>query len=152
MRIGRLCDHPDAVDPLAAAYEREWPEWYGPGNGHSARADLLQRMNSDRLPMALLALDAGEPRGTLAVADGAIRTDLRFSPAVIGLWVCPQHRRRGIATQLLHAASREVRLLGHSSLYAATASVAPLFADRGWTPVAADDWDGQAIRIFRRDL
>jgi predicted N-acetyltransferase YhbS len=109
-------------------------------------------MNTDALPIGLVALADAEPVGTLALAERAIRSDLRLAPAVIGLWVAERHRRRGIASCLLREASVQVRVLGHPMVYAATGSAAALFLRCGWDCMAADNWDGEAVQIFRLRL
>src|SRR3954463_7207915 len=96
LRIARLADHADAVSLLARGYDREWPEWYRePGQ---ARQDLSARLNRSSLPLGLVALDAGAAVGTAALSADDTYGDPDFRPTLIGLWVAPEHRRRGIAS------------------------------------------------------
>jgi hypothetical protein len=61
--------HLQAAAPLAAAFEREWPRWYGPGGEGNAAADLAAYANSEgALPVGVVALSAdGDPIGTAAL-------------------------------------------------------------------------------------
>ena len=152
VRVALLAEHSEAIGSLAASYEREWAHWYGPGRHGCAQTDLMQRTNRDTLPVGLVAFDKGEPVGTLALAGSAIRSHPLLTPTVIGLWVAPHLRRRGIASVLLRAAAGQARAMRYRHLYAASGSAAGLFVRRGWRLLAAADWDGEAIQVFALDL
>jgi GNAT superfamily N-acetyltransferase len=147
LRIARLAEQAGALAVLSSGYETEWPDWYREAG--QARRDLEARMNRDRLPLALVALDGTAPVGTLAISDQDTYGDPEFRPTVIGLWVAPAWRRRGIASQLLRAACGEARTLGFSTLHAATSSAGPLFAGRNWEFLGEADWSNEPLRLFR---
>lgn len=126
-----LADRPDLIGALAAAYEDEWPGWYGqPGN--SAQADLAARLRRDELPLCLIAVEAGRAVGACALKTdgGPIETDLL--PWLGALWVDPTFRRRGIATKLIERALVEAARLGFAQLHASTHEAMPLFHALGW--------------------
>ena len=135
--------HLQAVAPLAAAFEREWPRWYGPGGEGNAAADLAANANSEgALPVGVVALSAdGDPIGTAAL-----------KAAFTAGWVRPDLRRSGLGALLLRALEAEGRRLGYSNLYCATTTAVTLLEREGWTAHAQTVHDGGLIGIFRRKL
>jgi hypothetical protein len=55
VRIGLLADHPELLASLAAAYEREWPDWYGVHG--DAMTDLRERSRRTGLPVGFAAFE-----------------------------------------------------------------------------------------------
>jgi len=142
-----LADRPDLVGALAAAYEREWPGWYG-RPGHSAETDLMARLQRDGLPLGLVAVEAGRAVGACAlkIDGGPIETD--EVPWLGALWVDPACRRRGIATRLIERAVVEARRLGFATLHASTHEAMPLFHALGWRLRETRELADGALAVF----
>ncbi|GLQ10899.1 hypothetical protein GCM10007913_28310 [Devosia yakushimensis] len=142
-----LIDHEEALGPLVALYETQWPDWYN-ARGASARADLSERLQRERLPLGIVALIDGMAVGTcaLTVTSGGLVTER--SPWLGGLMVDPAFRRQGVARLLLARARREARRLGHKRLYALTADAVRLFARAGWIETDVILMSGEPHRIF----
>ena len=139
LKIGLLADHPEVLEQLAHAYERESPEWYG-AHG-DARADLRERSRRTGLPVGLVAVEGDIAVGALAVAERSARSHPHLSPWVVAFWVEPSHRRRGIGGQLLEAACAHSRREGIACLYASTAAASSLFARHGWSVIDSGTTD-----------
>jgi GNAT superfamily N-acetyltransferase len=151
VRIGLLADHPEVLTPLAAAYERESPEWYGVHG--DAMADLRERSRRMGLPIGYVAIEDDSVVGALAIAARSARTHPHLSPWIVGFWVEPSCRNRGIGGQLLVAACNHARQHGISCLYAATAPASSLFAREGWTVIDQGATDlGTKTNIFSRSF
>lgn len=152
-RIVRLADRPELGPALAAALERAWPEWYGAGGRADPAAEARLRARADGLPLGLLALgEAGEVIGTVALGERSIATHAHLSPWLVGLWVDPAHRRRGLGTALVRAARREAARLGLPALHAATASAERLFLEDGWRRfdvARLPDHPGETVAVLR---
>ena len=142
-----LIDHEAALGSLVALYEGQWPEWYN-ARGASARADLSERLQRDRLPLGIVALRDGVALGTCALTatSGGLVTER--SPWIGGLMVDPAARRQGVGRLLLERARREARRLGHGRLYALTADAAQLFERAGWVEIDVILMSGEPHRIF----
>lgn len=151
IRIGLLADHPEVLAPLAAAYQRQWPEWYGVHG--DVLADLCDRSRRTGLPVGLVALDETSAVGALAIAQGSASSHAHLSPWIVGFWVEPSRRNRGIGRQLLAAATEHASRDGITSLYAATAAASNLFAREGWTVIDRGTSDlGPEINVFSKVL
>ena len=130
VKVALLADHPEVLTDLAAAIQKEWPQWYG-GYGDAA-ADLSERSRTTGLPLGLVALENARPVGTLAIADRATPSHAHLTPWIVGFWVDGSRRSRGIGARLLKAACAWAWTAQYEHLYAATATAAPLFLREGW--------------------
>lgn len=113
-----------------------WPDWYGPGGTGNALADLQARATPG-LPQGWVAVIAGQPVGTVAVAQTSYGAQ-GDGPWLVGLVVDPAHRGQGIGAALIGCAERVGPLL------TTTREAAPLFAARGWT-ILRDVEDGWQV-------
>jgi GNAT superfamily N-acetyltransferase len=152
--IRPLRNHPDAAAPLAAAFEQEWPDWYGPGGQGHAAADLADYANPDgALPVGVVALSpGGDPIGVAALKAAFTPEFAHLTPWASAGWVRPDLRRGGLGALLLRALEAEGRRLGHAHLYCATATAVTLLEREGWTAHAQTVHDGGLIGIFQREL
>jgi GNAT superfamily N-acetyltransferase len=150
-KIGLMADHPEVLEQLAAAYERESPEWYGVHG--DARADVRERSRRTGLPIGLVALERNIAVGALSIAERSARSHPHLSPWVVAFWVEPSRRRRGIGGQLLEAACEHARREGIVCLYASTAAASSLLARHGWLKIDAGMTDlGAETSIFSKLL
>jgi RimJ/RimL family protein N-acetyltransferase len=151
VRIGLLADHPQLLVPLTAAYESEWPDWYGVHG--DARTDLAERSRHAGLPIAFVAFEQDLAIGTIAIAQHSIRSHIHLSPWIIGFWVEPSHRNRGIGTDLLGVACCHAGREGISRLYAGTATASSLFVRENWSVIDTATTDlGENITVFSKTL
>jgi GNAT superfamily N-acetyltransferase len=152
--IRPLRDCLTALAPLAAAFEAEWPDWYGPGGPGDAAADLAAYANPDgRIPVGIVALDpSGAPLGTAALKAAFTPEFAHLTPWASAGWVEPSLRRQGLGALLVRALEAEARRLGFAHLYCATSTAITLLEREGWTEHAQTVHDGHQIRIFQRAL
>ncbi len=152
--IRPLRDCPEAARALVAAFEAEWPNWYGPGGQGDAAADLAAYANPEgALPVGVVALGPdGAPIG-IAVLKAAFTPEFaHLSPWASAGWVRPDLRRRGLGALLLQALEAEGRRLGCTHLYCATTTAVTLLEREGWTAHAQTVHDGGLIGIYQRAL
>ena len=93
----------------------------------------------------------GSYRSLSPLARREMRNGLFFlSPWIVGLWVAPSQRRRGIGAELLKGACDHARRTGTAALYASTNTASALFAREGWLKFDIGRTDGgDAVEIFR---
>lgn len=127
---GLLIEHDEMLSGLIDLFESEWADWYNP-RGASARADLTERLERNRLPLGIVAFVDGTLAGTcaLTVSSGGLT---ERSPWLGGLLVEPKLRRQGVGLALLERAKVEARRLGFARLHALTAEARELFERDGW--------------------
>ncbi|UXN73789.1 GNAT family N-acetyltransferase [Devosia sp. A8/3-2] len=146
-----LIDHEDAIGTPVALYEAQWPDWYN-ARSASARADLSERLQRDRLPLGIVALRDGVALGACALTASSGGLVTERSPWIGGSVVDPQARRQGVAALLLERARQEARRLGHGRLYALTADAVQLFERQGWVQTDVILMSGEPHRIFTTSL
>ena len=150
MNIELLADHADVIPTLLEWYLLEWEPYYGAHGPGDARADLESRCNSDAIPIGLVAMEAGEVRGTVAL-DLDLATNL--TPSVVGLLVGTDWRGRGIATALLESAEVLAQRLGYDRLYISTTILGDLLVRLGWQPLGEVEFlNNEQGSVFVREL
>ncbi len=148
MDIAFLADHIEHVPQLAAWFHNEWSHLYPTRTLVEVEASMRERAVKNQLPLALVALESHQLRGTvcLKIHDMDSRTEL--SPWLAGLFVAPDHRRRGIGAQLLGAIEDQALALGITSLYLYTPAAEQFYLAHGWRTAGAP-WNTQTIIIIR---
>jgi GNAT superfamily N-acetyltransferase len=121
--------------------------------GSSASAEQLRRLHEWFVAEwgtegSFDLADSAAPRPLIAIEDDVTLGGLAFSifqcPVAesLGLWinalyVHPNHRRKGVASQLIRAAECEAGRLGERGLYALT-DIPDLYEKLGWRCIQSD--------------
>jgi len=149
MEVVLLADRPDLMAPLAAAYQAQWPDWYGPGGPGDAQADLHLRARRESLPLGLVLVDGETVLGALAITETGVEGYEHLGPWVGGGWVQPSMRRQGLGARLLRAAVEQAGRMGIARLYVATATAGSLMARvAGWRLVETIAHPGGDLSLF----
>jgi N-acetylglutamate synthase-like GNAT family acetyltransferase len=150
LRIEYLADHPGCIPTLGRWFFSEWEPLYGGKSIDDVTASIRERLNYDKLPLALVAVEGGAVVGTVCLKehDMDIREDL--SPWLAGLYVAAAYRRRGFGTQLVTSAVEKARVLGVSSLFLYTPNQEQFFAKRGWSVFERALYKGVNVVVMKR--
>ena len=168
--IDYLANCPEFLDALAQLSWKEWQEIYQ--QREQTLDDCLknyrERMNSDRLPLTLVAVQARHDESltgragnygaaseligmvSLKYHDMDTRPDL--DPWLGGLLVLPEWRNQGVGTMLMHRATEEARRLKVPRLYLWTHSAEGLYRKLGWQAVERSDYFGKEAVVMQIDL
>ncbi len=142
VRITLLADLPEALPMLAGLFVAEWEPYYGPEGLGDAEADLRACCNRDRIPLAVVAIDAaGTVAGTAALKPESVASHRHLGPWLAALVVAPAHRGRNIGATLVAAVEDEARRLGFPALYTGespASGLARLLVRRGWHEVEGE--------------
>lgn len=135
IRLALLADVPQAA-PLAALWlYREWGYRY-PGRTAVMAIDLFrERANTDRMPMAWIALDGEIPVATASLM-AVERPGDELGPWVGGVFVIPSYRGQGLAVRLMHALEAAAPRLGATRLLL-SAAAPKLYLALGYVPTGA---------------
>ena len=125
MKIVPLVERPELVDQVAAWGFAEWGH-LNPGQTLQSRAaQIRESMTVDRVPIVLVALDAGTLVGTASLLFDDLEGDPR-NPWLASVFVPAERRGKGIASALVEAIEAAARRLGYPTLYLFTTSAARL--------------------------
>jgi hypothetical protein len=63
VQIGFLAQRPRSIPSLASWFVAEWPEYYGKRTTTDVEKDFRECLNTERLPIGLVAYDGDTPCG-----------------------------------------------------------------------------------------
>jgi GNAT superfamily N-acetyltransferase len=158
--IDYLANCPELVDELARLSWKEWQEVYQQRKQtleHSVK-NYRERMNTDRLPLTLVAVRAGlavncrELVGMISLKFHDMDTRPDLDPWLGGLLVLPEWRNCGVGTMLMHRATEEARRLNVPQLYLWTHSAEGLYHKLGWQVVERTNYFGKEAVVMQIDL
>ena len=158
IHIAPLAEHPDLVPTVAGWLHQEWGYLYPGGSLESRIQQVRERAQPEGIPAVFIALSQETPVGTsgllqydsavdraievahtAAVAQG--KADIKWletrvipTPWLVSVYVTPEYRRRGIASQLVRHAMGAARRLGVERLYlyTETPGAEALYRSLGW--------------------
>jgi len=107
-----LADHQDAVSIIATWIYDEWSYLYPEMTLQDVASFLRERMNKEKLPLTFVALEAGEPVGTVSLKMHDMETRSDLSHWLTSLYVVKPWRRRRIGSRLVEAAEKKAAELG----------------------------------------
>jgi len=148
MTIEYLADHPEVLPTLARWQHAEWGH-IRPGDTAEKRAARLQGWSHcDRIPLTVVALEAGEVLGSASLIFHDMETRMELSPWLAGVFVGEQYRRRGIGAQLVRRIMIEAGKLKGPLLYLYTVHSERFYAALGWTLMERTSYRDQKIVIM----
>ena len=152
--IKYLADCPDTVPLLAQWLFDEWGYRSPDGTVQGMADNLHQRLNRNRLPMALVALGQGEPLGTASLKAREVEIRPDYENWLATVYVDKPYRGGGVGSMLIEAASEEAAKLGIDELYLYTRrnETEALYARLGWVPVERLIYRGRPAVIMKRTL
>jgi N-acetylglutamate synthase-like GNAT family acetyltransferase len=150
MKIEYLADYPAFV-PTIATWQQAQFGYLTPTATLEDRTERLRRsLQTDALPMALIALSE---TGTLLGSAGILPTTIthqHLTPWLSSVYVPGEHRGRGIASALSLRAVAEATKLGFERLYLSTPHSESLYARIGWKTFARIEHNGTPLTLMER--
>jgi GNAT superfamily N-acetyltransferase len=102
--------------------------------------------------VALVARLGDQPIGTCLLVESEIEPNHDVSPWLAGLFVVPEHRRRGAGAVLVHAIEDQARQRGVSRIYLYTTAAAGFYTRLGWAVLDRTNWKGFDTALMAHDL
>ena len=148
MTIEYLADRPEALPTLARWQHAEWGN-LRPGDTIDARvARLKGQMGRDAVPLTVVALDGEEVLGSASLIAHDMETRPELTPWLASVFVGPEYRRRGIASQLVRRIMAEAARLEVPLLYLYTVHSEQLYAGLGWSFLERAPYREQEVVIM----
>lgn len=152
--IKNLLDCQEHIVILAELlYEEIGRHWVAGASVERARDRLLTHLNSDKIPLSLVALDGDKPVGMacLRETDG-IRPGV--TPWLGSLVVNPEYRAKGVGRQLIAAVKSQAKLFGHDTLYllAFDPTIPEWYSKLGWQNIGYDELLGHRVTVMSIQL
>jgi GNAT superfamily N-acetyltransferase len=149
-----LADHPESMAILARWLFEEWGHRSPDGTIAGMTENLHQRLNRDRLPLALVAIRDGQPLGTVRLKLKEVKIRPQYEHWLSTLYVHEPYRGEGIGSLLVKAAAEAATQLGVDELYLYTrhGETEALYAKLGWVIVEKTDYRGRPAVIMKKTL
>jgi len=150
--IAYLADYPQHVPIIAEWVFRHWGRMYRMPSLAWQIERLSERLNKDRLPLALVALVRDEPVGTASLKIREMTTHPHLEHWLGTVYVVEAWRHRGIGIALVERAETEARRLGTGMLYLHTPDKESFYAKRGWTTVEKPVYYDMPVAVMKKEL
>lgn len=152
MRIDYLADHKDLVPAIAKWFFGEWSCFYPGKRLKDFEAMVFERVNRDRLPLALVAMEGTELLGIGCLKAKDMETRPELTPWLAGMYVARERRGRGIGAALVRAVEENAARLGIAKLYLHTPGSARFYARLGWRVREKTEYCGCGVTIMEKEL
>jgi GNAT superfamily N-acetyltransferase len=149
VQIEPLAAHPELVDVIARWH---WDEWGGPESDSLERwAENLRRGGRDGIPITFIALEHGQPLGSVTLTEHDMPGHIgyaNFNPWLAGAFVAPEARGQGIGALLLRHAVEQAEAWGIPRLYLYTQSASRFYEHLGWTTLDETEYEGGRVTVM----
>jgi GNAT superfamily N-acetyltransferase len=152
VRIELLTNHRDAIPTLAQWFYEEWSHFRPGWTVRDFENSLAGFANTDKIPLALVALEEEELIGAVCLDPHDMETRMDLSPWLAGLYVKQAWRNHGVGTSLVHAIEGKAAELGVPGLYLYTADSERFYARLGWTLREPIIYHGRTVSIMQKTL
>lgn len=149
VKISSLADCPHLAPVIAQWHCGEWGHLYPGGTVDGWLRHIRTRMNADRIPITVVALDgAREPVGTAALTEHDMETHRELSPWLGGVYVIPPARRRGVASALVRDLMGRAADFGIRTLHLYTNGAEGLYQKLDWRVLSREPYMGREVTIM----
>lgn len=148
-----LTDRPEFLDVVA---DRIWTAWWSQSGVSPAelRKDVALSIGAQSTPDAIIALKNGIYAGSALLIANDDADFPHLTPWIAAVWVEPEHRRQGIAGQIMAQLRTRARAAGIEAVYlVAKAQRIPFYLGQGYQLISTTP-DGSGIFSYplRHDL
>jgi predicted N-acetyltransferase YhbS len=133
MQIDYLANHSHFIPTLARWHYEEWHHLRSDDSIERRIERLTNACGRATIPTVFVAFDGTEPLGSAKLVHSDMDTRQDLGPWLAGVFVTPQHRRRGIGAALVRRAMHEANALATERLYLYTHTAEPFYSSLGWT-------------------
>jgi len=150
--IDYLKNHPDLVEEISRHFYQEWGYLFHDRSLKDFKDSIVERLNYDKIPLALVAVDKGRFIGTICLKEYDMDTRKELSPWLAGLYIKDEYRNIGIGKLLIENISNEALKININELYLFTPSAKDYYKKLGWSTVIQEDYRGINVVIMKKRL
>ena len=148
MQIDYLANHQEFIPILADWHHQEWA-YLRPGDSVKARtARLRDACGHTAIPIVVIAFTDTALLGSAMLIAHDMDTRMDLSPWLAGVFVAPDHRRRGVGAALVQRVIDEATALGVKRLYLYTPSTEQFYSRLGWSLVERTSYRGADVAVM----
>ncbi|MEB0227947.1 GNAT family N-acetyltransferase [Pseudomonas sp. 10S4] len=149
IHLDYLCDHPALIAEFAELNFNEWGH-YKPGNTLEAQTEHMRAScGRGSVPTVVVAIEDSQLLGGALLLAHDLDSRPQLTPWLAGVYVKPEHRGRGIPSQLVTRIVEEAAQVGVPELYLCTPNAQALYAKLGWEEIEEVD-DNGLVTVMKR--
>ena len=155
MRIDYLANHRHLIPEVTDLVYDQWSELFQAGGTSRDRLRELfvERAVTDRLPLAIVALDGDVLAGTGSIKLSEPGTRAGLSPWLAGMYVKDAFRSAGVGTMLVRALELNAVELGVETLYLSVGAASKFYEHLGWTALERmNSYGVKDVTLMAKDL
>lgn len=150
--IDYLAAHEEWIETVAHWTVSEWSKYDPTLTMQRSLASIRGRLNTDRVPLTLVASRGKQPIATANLKDSVLVEGVPLGKTWLGsLYIVPEFRGQGIGTMLMRAAFSKAIELGLEELFlfASDHSVVPWYQKQNWEVIKELPFQNHTVKIMR---
>lgn len=153
MNIESIADNLDLLPIIAKWHWDEWGHADPEGSVDTWTDALRERTLRDKIPTTYVALsDSNTLLGAVTLVDSDMEAHKELTPWLAGLYVHPDHRKKGIGSALVNHLVAKVQDIGLPELFLYTSNATVLYKKLGWRTIAEEFYEGEDVNVMVFDL
>jgi GNAT superfamily N-acetyltransferase len=152
VQIDLLANRPADIDVLVGPMFEFWRRVPSDDTIATRRERLRAHLNTTRLPMAWVAYEGQTVLGTAALRTADLPGFEHLTPWLSGVFVFPEHQRRGIGKALCRHVEAFAETMGHKALYLFTLDQQALYKRLGWRYLEKGTWMGIEADVMTKSV
>ena len=152
MQIDYLKHHTEFIPLIAGWFHREWGHYYPELTISDIEERLRGRLNIDKIPLALVAIENGVLIGTVSLKISDMDTRKQYTPWLASMYVREDKRKRGIGKNMVAAVEKKAIELGIEMLYLYTPDAENFYAKLGWQRFEYTEYRGANVCVMKKKL
>lgn len=126
----------------------QWGVYYEDSSPLKWYQDLKNRLNKKKIPTCFVALINDKPVGTASLIEDDMKTRPELGPWLADVYVLPEEREKGIATELISRVNQEVKEIGLDKYYLFTRHATGLYLKLGWEIIEKTTYMGKKVDVM----
>lgn len=153
MKFEFLANHQQAIPIIAAWYFNEWGHLKENNSLEKTTKELQSYLNTDKIPLMLVALEGDEPLGVLQLKYREMSIYPDKEHWLGGVYVSKKHRGRNIAEQMIYRLITIAKSLNVERLYLQTEKLeGGLYSQLGWQAIVQVNYRGLDVLVMEKSL
>lgn len=146
-----MLEYAGEVPRIASWFFEQWHPLYDEESLASVERRIRTWLTRNQIPTALVAVYNRQVVGTVALKLREL-PGLDYGPWLAGLFVLPEHRRRGIGALLVAAAEQQASALGVERLHLYTPASDDFYERLGWALITRLDLRSGTVSVMSKSL
>lgn len=143
---------PHLLPVLAKWHQHEWAH-LNPGETLSMRIERMQSyLEASFMPTTLVIVDNNKPLGSAAIVANDMDTHQELTPWLASVFVHPDHRCKGIASELIQQLEKLAVQHAYKQLHLFTPDQESFYTKRGWQTLSQEYYHHEKVTLMRREL